>query len=210
MFPTYSPITPQPKKYSDKYLIVGLGNPGREYRLNRHNVGFILLDRLAQHYGLPGFTKRQGNAVLTTGTIGDAPVVLVKPQTYMNLSGEAVGSLFRFYEIHRDRLLVCVDDIDIPVGTLRLRARGTSGGQRGLQSVIDHVGTQSFPRLRVGIGRPQGARAPASHVLQDMQGDELELISGIIDKAVEAIETYIRGGIVLAMSRYNGPLGREG
>ena len=209
MFPS-TPTTPPPKRYSDKYLIVGLGNPGREYRLNRHNVGFILLDRLAERYGLPPFTKRQGKALTSAGTIADAPVVLVKPQTYMNLSGEAVGALVRFYEIHRDRLLVCVDDIDLPVGVLRLRARGTSGGQRGLQSVIDHVGTQAFPRVRIGIGHPTGHRAAATHVLQDIQGDELEIISATVDKAVDAIETFIRGGIVLAMSRYNGPFDREG
>jgi peptidyl-tRNA hydrolase, PTH1 family len=194
---------------SEKFLIVGLGNPGREYRLNRHNLGFMILDRLVEHHKLMPFTKRQGKALITTGVVADVPVILAKPQTYMNLSGEAVGSLMHFYEISTRQLLVCCDDLDLPVGTLRLRPRGTAGGQKGLKSIVQSLGTDLFPRLRIGIGRPSGRQAPSGHVLQDFTEDELELINLALDRAVPAIETFVTEGVVLAMSRYNGPATRE-
>lgn len=193
---------------SDKYLIVGLGNPGREYRLNRHNLGFMILDRLVEHHKLLPFTKRQGKALITSGVIGGVSVILAKPQTYMNLSGEAVGSLMRFYEIPARQLLVCCDDLDLPVGTLRLRPRGTAGGQKGLKSIVQTLGTDLFPRLRIGIGRPPGRMGPSGHVLQDFTEEEMDLINLALDRAVPAIETFLTGGVVLAMSRYNGPATR--
>jgi PTH1 family peptidyl-tRNA hydrolase len=194
---------------SDKFLIVGLGNPGREYRLNRHNLGFMILDRLVEHHKLLPFTKRQGKALITTGLIAGVSVLLAKPQTYMNLSGEAVASLMRFYEIPARQLLVCCDDLDLPVGTLRLRPRGTAGGQKGLKSIVQNLGTDLFPRLRIGIGRPPGQHTATGHVLQDFTEDELELINLAVDRAVPAIETFLKDGVVLAMSRFNGPATRE-
>jgi PTH1 family peptidyl-tRNA hydrolase len=190
---------------SDKYLIVGLGNPGREYRYNRHNVGFMTLDRLVEQHKLTGFTKMQSKALITTGTVAGAALVLAKPQTYMNLSGQAVGSLARFYEIPSERLLVCSDDIDLPLGTLRLRPEGGSAGQKGLESIIEQLGTKAFPRLRIGIGRPPGAKAAAGYVLRDFKGEELDIMNAALDRAVAAIESFLREGIVLAMSRFNGP-----
>jgi PTH1 family peptidyl-tRNA hydrolase len=189
----------------DRYLIVGLGNPGREYRLNRHNAGFILMDRLVEKHGLLGFSKRQGKALITTGTIGGAPVVLAKPQTFMNLSGEAVGPLVRFYDLPLERLLVCLDDIDLPLGTLRLRPDGGSAGQNGLQSIIQNLGTEAFPRLRMGIGRPSGSKAAAGYVLKDFRGEDLELFNVILDRAADAVETFVREGLVTAMNHFNGP-----
>lgn len=189
---------------SGKFLIVGLGNPGREYRLNRHNVGFMALDRLVERRKLMGFTKRQGQALITSGHVAGASVILAKPQTYMNLSGEAVGALVRFYDLPLERLLVCYDDIDLPVGALRLRPEGSSGGHNGMKSIIQRLGTPAFPRLRIGIGRPPGRRAAASHVLQDLRGDELEFVNAVLDRAAEAIETFIQDGIVTAMNRFNG------
>jgi len=193
----------------DRYLIVGLGNPGREYRTNRHNVGFMTLDRLVERHKLTGFTKMQSRALITTGSVAGAALVLAKPQTYMNLSGQPVGALVRFYEVPLERLLVCSDDIDLPLGTLRLRPEGGSAGQKGLESIIEHLGTKAFPRLRLGIGRPPGFKAAAGYVLRDFKGEDLDIINAALDRAVEAIESFLREGILLAMSRFNGPADKE-
>ncbi len=190
---------------TDKYLIVGLGNPGREYRYNRHNAGFMLLDRLVERHGLLGFSRRQGKALITTGAIAEAAVILAKPQTFMNLSGEAVSALVRFYAIPLERLLVCLDDIDLPVGTLRLRPEGGSAGQGGLQSIIEHLGTEAFPRLRIGVGRPPGSKAAAHYVLRDFKGEELEFINLTLDRAADAAECYVTDGLIAAMNRFNAP-----
>lgn len=190
---------------TDKFLIVGLGNPGREYRLNRHNIGFMLLDKIAERFGLGGFTRRQGQALVTAGEIAGAPVVLAKPQTYMNLSGQAVSTLVRFYNLPLKNLIICLDDIDLPVGTLRVRAGGGSAGQRGLQSIIDQLGTAKFARLRIGVGRPEGVKTAARHVLQDLRGEDWEIINLAMAKAVEAIPLFITDGVVLTMSRFNAP-----
>lgn len=194
---------------SDKYLIVGLGNPGREYRLNRHNAGFMTLDRLVERHQLTGFTKMQCKALITTGQVAGAALVLAKPQTYMNLSGQAVAALVRFYDVPLERLLVCSDDIDLPVGTLRLRTEGGSAGQKGLESIIAELGTKVFPRLRLGVGRPPGSKAAAGYVLRDFKGEDLDLIDVTLDRAVEAIESFLRDGLMLTMSRFNGPVDKE-
>lgn len=191
-----------------KYLIVGLGNPGREYVGNRHNVGFMALDRLAKVHKT-AFTRRQGKALITSIRVDEKLVVLAKPQTYMNLSGAAVASLIRFYDMPLERLLVCFDDLDLPVGTIRLRAEGGSAGQNGMQSIIESLGTQNFPRLRLGIGRPPGRMDAADYVLQDFKGFEAEVMEATLDKAAQAIETFIQHGIVTAMNRFNGGSEKE-
>jgi PTH1 family peptidyl-tRNA hydrolase len=190
---------------SDRYLIVGLGNPGREYRSNRHNAGFMLLDRFVERHKWLGFTKRQGKALITTGLLGQAGIVLAKPQTFMNLSGGAVSALLHFYDLPLERLLVCVDEIDLPLGTLRLRPDGGSAGHNGMLSIIEQLGTEAFPRLRLGVGRPPGSKAAAGYVLRDFRGEDLEIITLALDKGVEAVECFIREGIVTAMNRFNGP-----
>jgi PTH1 family peptidyl-tRNA hydrolase len=193
---------------AERHLLVGLGNPGREYRNNRHNVGFMVLDRLVARQQWPGFTRRQGKALVTTGPLAGTPIVLAKPQTFMNLSGQAVASLVRFYGLALEQLLVILDDIDLPLGTLRMRPEGGSGGQGGLKSIITSLGSETFPRLRVGIGRPPGTRAAAGYVLRDFQPDERELMDLALDRAVDAAECFIREGLLTAMNRFNGPADR--
>lgn len=191
-----------------KYLIVGLGNPGREHLNNRHNLGFMAVDRLAKAHKT-AFTRRQGKALIASIRIGEKPAVLAKPQTYMNLSGEAVASLIRFYDVPPEQLLVCFDELDLPLGVIRLRAEGGTSGHNGMKSIIEKLGTHNFPRLRLGIGRPPGRMNPADYVLQDLKGFEVEVIDSVLDKAAEAIETFVKHDIVTAMNRFNGGAERE-
>src|SRR5438552_1736530 len=168
----------------DRYLIVGLGNPGREYEKTRHNVGFRFVDALAAAHGMT-FSKKQSKALVADGTIGDHKVLLAKPQTYMNLSGEAVRGLMDFYKIPLSNLLVVSDDLDIPAGTLRIREKGGAGGQKGLKSIIEHLGTPEFARMRVGIGRPPGRMDPAAYVLQDFDKSNAILLIETLDRVVK-------------------------
>lgn len=195
---------------TQQFLIVGLGNPGRDYRLNRHNLGFMALDEVAERHEMAGFTRKQGRALYTTGNIHEAPVVLVKPQTYMNQSGEAVSQLMRFYNVPIEKLLVIVDDLSIPFGSLRLRPRGTAGGQRGLQSIIDIIGSDRFSRLRLGIGHPPGQMPSSSFVLQDFKQGDLDAVDVILRRAVDVVDSFVKDGPQLTMSRFNGPADREG
>ena len=189
---------------SDRYLIAGLGNPGRQYKQNRHNVGFHVVDHLAARHGLT-FSRLQDGAFVTSGTIAGRSVVLAKPQRYMNVSGRPVVALLRFYQIAPERLMVIYDDLDLPVGTIRLRPEGGSGGHNGMKSIIQQLGTQGFPRLRVGIDRPPGRMDPAAYVLQDFSAQQLPIVHEALDRAADAIELWLREGIELAMSRCNGP-----
>lgn len=191
-----------------KFLIVGLGNPGRDYAHNRHNVGFMAVDRLAKAHST-AFTRRQSKALITSIRIGDSPAVLAKPQTFMNLSGESVASLVKFYDVPLNQLLVCFDDLDLPVGAIRLRAEGGSAGQNGMKSIIQHLGTQNFPRLRLGIGRPPGRMDPAAYVLQDFKDFDAEVMDMTLDKAAQAIETFVKEGIVTAMNKFNGSADKD-
>jgi PTH1 family peptidyl-tRNA hydrolase len=190
-------------------LIVGLGNPGREYRQNRHNAGFMLLDRLSARHKLPAFTKRQGQALISSGVLLGVPVILAKPQTYMNLSGQAVSALTRFYQIPLEQLLVAVDEIDLPLGTLRLRPEGGSAGHNGMNSIIEQLGTEVFPRLRIGVGRPSGSKAAAGYVLRDFKGEDAQEFDLVLDRAADAIECWLRDGLVTAMNRYNATASSE-
>ncbi|NDJ86554.1 MAG: aminoacyl-tRNA hydrolase [Chloroflexi bacterium] len=186
-----------------RYLIVGLGNPGKEYANTRHNIGFAVVDALAASYGLT-FDGKKAKARLADGTIRGRRVLLVKPQTYMNLSGNAVRGLMDFYRIPVENLMVVSDDLDIPPGTLRIRPKGGAGGQKGLRHIIQQVGTQEFTRMRLGIGRPPGKMDPSAYVLRPFKGDDAILAQETIDRAVKAIETWLSDGTDLAMSRYNG------
>jgi PTH1 family peptidyl-tRNA hydrolase len=186
-----------------RWMIVGLGNPGRGYAKNRHNIGYRCVERLARRHDLC-FDKRQGNARLALGWIRGQAVVLAKPQTFMNDSGRAVGAVSRFYKVPMGRLLVIYDELDIPLGTVRLRASGGSGGHGGMRSLIQHLGGQGFPRVRVGIGRPPGRMDPADFVLQDLSAKELEVMEEVCAWVVEAAECWLTDGIEIAMTRYNG------
>ena len=190
------------------FLILGLGNPGREYQNNRHNVGFMVVDRLAERLGV-GFSRLESKALVTKGRYQGQRILLAKPQTYMNLSGQAAGSLVRFYKVPLEKLLVVYDDVDLPLDTLRLRPQGGAGGQKGMASIIERLGTQEFPRMRVGIDRPPGRMDAAAYVLQDFSPAETESLNFVLDRAVEAIQVFVTEGLETAMNQYNG-LGQGG
>jgi len=189
---------------SELHLIVGLGNPGKEYENTRHNVGWRVMDELARRYGLK-FDKKEKKSITASGIINGKKVILAKPQTYMNLSGEAVRGLVDFYKIDTERLLTISDDLDLPLGTLRLRKTGSAGGQNGLKSIIQHLGgNQNFNRVRFGIGRPPGKMNPKDYVLGGFKGDDAILVVEVVDRAANAVETWLAEGIDLAMTRHNG------
>lgn len=187
-----------------RLLIVGLGNPGREHRHNRHNVGFMTIDRIAAISNI-GVTRVQNKALVGDGRFAGRSVILVKPQTYMNRSGDAVGPLARYYRVSPEATLVIYDDIDLQPGVIRLREKGGSGGHNGMRSLIQHLG-QDFPRLRLGVGRPAGKMPPSAYVLQDFGREEQELLGSMLDEAVDAVKTFITEGIDIAMTRHNGPV----
>ncbi len=182
-------------------LIVGLGNPGRKYAHSRHNVGFQCLDRLAQAHGL-SFAQRRAKASLALGKIVGVGVVLARPLTYMNLSGLAVRQLVNFYKLSLEDILVIYDDLDLPLGTIRLRPEGGSGGHKGMRSMIEALGSRAFPRLRVGIGRPPGNDA-VSYVLSDFTADEQITLESVYEKVVAAVDLFLKQGIEAAMNKYN-------
>lgn len=183
-------------------LVIGLGNPGPQYEQTRHNVGFRVVDLLATKYGWRW--ERQGRAMLASGTIGTEKVVIVKPLTFMNKSGEAVGDLVRWHKLVPEDVLVVYDDLDLAVGKLRLRANGSAGGHNGVDSIIHHLHTNQFPRLRVGIGRPANSRMDTIHyVLGTPPGDERILLSTGEEKAVDAILVTLQQGVPLAMNIIN-------
>jgi PTH1 family peptidyl-tRNA hydrolase len=185
------------------YLLIGLGNPGREYRDNRHNVGFMLIDRLIVRLNARGM-KVQSKAIVTTATYEERKLILAKPQTYMNLSGQSAQGLLNFYKLPMENMLVAHDDLDLPFGTIRIRPGGGPGGQKGMASTIERLGTKDFPRLRVGIGRPPGRMDPAAYVLQDFSRDEMKNLSEVVDRAAEAALTFVVEGLNKAMNKYNG------
>ena len=183
-------------------LIVGLGNPGREYAGNRHNVGFMTADRWAAAHAL-AFSKIQHHAVIAVGRSGQRRIIAAKPQTYMNESGRAVGALLRFYKIPVEQLLVMFDDLDLPFGAIRLRADGGAGGHNGMRSIIQHLGGNQFARLRIGIGRPPGRMDPAAFVLQDFSREEAAELGDLLDRAGQAIDAFLTAGVTAAMNQFN-------
>ena len=185
------------------FLIAGLGNPGREYRETRHNIGFMLIDRLSQAMAIP-VGKVQSKALTGSGKFAGQRVILVKPQTYMNLSGQAISSLARFYKVPVGQILVAHDDLDLPLGTLRLRPGGGSGGQKGIASTIEQMGTADFPRMRMGIDRPPGQMDAAAYVLQSFNAKEQEFVTAVLDRAVKAVQVFIERGLETAMNQFNG------
>ncbi|MEO1289119.1 MAG: aminoacyl-tRNA hydrolase [Chloroflexota bacterium] len=194
---------------SDKFLIVGLGNPGRQYAQTRHNAGFWVIDDLANRHNLTNFTTER-KALTTSGRIKGQSVILAKPQTYMNLSGESVRALMDYYKVEIDNMIVIYDDIDLPFGTLRLRNTGGHGGQNGVRNIILHAGTKDFARVRFGIGRPPGKMKARDYVLQKFSGDDVIIAQQMIETASNAIEVWLEEGIGLAMSRFNGDVTENG
>lgn len=190
---------------TDTYLLIGLGNPGREYRDTRHNVGFMLIDRLAVRLNAQGM-KVQSKAIVTTAMHEGRKLILAKPQTYMNLSGQSAQGLLNFYKIPMENMLIAHDDLDIPFGTIRIRPKGGPGGQGGMASTIEQLGTKDFPRLRIGIGRPPGRMDPAAFVLQNFSREEMKLLFEIIDRAANAALEFVVHGLNMAMNKYNGSI----
>lgn len=190
------------------YLIAGFGNPGREYRNTRHNVGFKVIDSLVSEFNTK-LTKVQFKAMIGSVELDNAHIILAKPQTFMNLSGQAVASLIRFYKIPLDHVIVAHDDIDLPLGTIRIRPGGGSGGQKGLASTIEKLGTQDFPRMRIGIGRPSGSQEAAGYVLQEFSTADEKILIDVLPTAVQAIRTFISDGLEAAMTRFNGNISKD-
>ena len=182
------------------WVIVGLGNPGQPYAQSRHNLGFRCVDCLAKRHGVR-LGDRRAHVALGQGAIEGRPVVVAKPRTYVNASGIAVRYLVQRFGVAVDKVLVITDDMDLPVGQLRLRASGGSGGHHGLDSIIGEFGTQAFPRLRVGVGRP--ARDAVEHVLGLFSPEQERLLTEAVDRAADALEVWVKEGIGAAMNRFN-------
>ncbi|MBM3939306.1 MAG: aminoacyl-tRNA hydrolase [SAR202 cluster bacterium] len=182
------------------WMIVGLGNPGPRYEGTRHNVGFMVVDMLAQRHGIR-LNDRREHAIIGEGTVGGAKVVLAKPRTFMNESGVAVKYLRQRFGGDLSRLVVIIDDMDLPLGKLRLRASGSSGGHNGLNSINAHVGSQTYPRLRFGVGRP--VIGAIDHVLGRFDKREAVAVVPALERAAEAVEACISHGIDYAMNRFN-------
>lgn len=194
--------------YTPSHLVVGLGNPGREYQNSRHNIGFMLVSRLADRLDT-AFTRMQSRALVTKTSYAGCRIILAKPQTFMNLSGQAVSSLVKFYKIELENLLVVYDDVDLSYGRIRIRPSGGSGGQKGMQSIISQLGTEDFPRMRLGIGRPPGSKAAASYVLRDFTGEQADFLPNFLDVGVEAVLTIISEDLTTAMNLFNSKIDND-
>ncbi|RPJ23410.1 MAG: aminoacyl-tRNA hydrolase [Chloroflexi bacterium] len=187
------------------YLLIGLGNPGREYRDNRHNIGFMFIDQLIVRLNARGM-KVQSKAIITTATYEARKLILAKPQTYMNLSGQSIQGLAHFYKLPVENMLVAYDDLDLPFGTIRLRPGGGAGGQKGFASAIESLGTKDVARLRLGISRPPGRMDPSDYVLQNFSRDEMKVLPEVVERAADAALTFVVDGLNKAMNKYNGSI----
>ena len=185
-----------------RFLIAGLGNPGIKYERHRHNVGFMVLDELASRQNAT-FAGSRGKSLYSTIQIHNTQLVLVKPQTYMNRSGETLQNLLHFYRLPMERALIVFDDLDLPTAMLRMRPYRGSAGHKGMKSIIDRLGSQTIPRLRIGIDRPTGPMNPAAYVLLPFDNEQQELISAVLPRAADAIETFVISGIQKAMSTFH-------
>jgi PTH1 family peptidyl-tRNA hydrolase len=187
----------------DTFLIVGLGNPGAEYARTRHNAGFMLADALAAKWKCDWANEKKFRTRMAKADRNGKKVLLCEPQTFMNLSGETVGAMMDFYQLPMGRLMVAVDDADLPLGTIRLRLSGSSGGHHGLESIEQHLGSREFARLKIGIGRKDNLREITNHVLGRFEGAENELVEKVLDRAAGQVETWLDAGIEKAM-QFNG------
>ena len=183
-------------------LIVGLGNPGSEYAKTKHNVGWMFVDRMAERIGATGWKEKE-KGMVAEGRVGAEKVLLVKPMTYMNNSGECVGPLMRWYKLGPEDVLVVHDDMDIPAGTIRSRKKGSAGGHNGIKSLIAHIGSEKFIRVRIGIGRPLPGRTVINHVLEPFAAEDVPRIAEAIEYLQPAVDCIINEDVDMAMNRYN-------
>jgi PTH1 family peptidyl-tRNA hydrolase len=190
----------------DLFLIVGLGNPGKEYARTRHNAGFIVVDQLAKRWRADWKVEKKFSGRMARAGRNEREVLLCEPQTFMNSSGEAVATVVNFYRITLARLLVVVDDADLPLGQLRLRPSGSSGGHHGLESIEQHLGSREYARLRVGIGRTAGPREITGHVLGRFNSTEAQLADKVFAVATDQAECWLNDGIQKAMNQFNGTI----
>lgn len=187
-----------------QWLVVGLGNPGPKYEWTRHNMGFLVIDQLADRADIP-VQKLKFQALTNTALIGGQSVLLMKPTTYMNLSGQAVGQAARFYKIPPERVLVISDDVALPQGKLRIRRSGSAGGHNGLKDIIAHLGSDQFPRVKVGVGgKPHPDSDMADWVLSTFTGEDRKAMEEAIDRAADAVTCLLEQGVDKAMAKYNG------
>jgi peptidyl-tRNA hydrolase, PTH1 family len=187
------------------YLVAGLGNPGAEYAQTRHNAGFLAVEWFGKKFCADWKNQPKFRSRIARVGVGEQNVVLCEPQTYMNASGEAVSSVLAYYKIPPERMLVAVDDADLPFGQIRLRSEGSSGGHHGLESIEQHLGSRSFARLRIGIGRTEsGLREITGHVLGRFSRPEEAILREVLDRTASQIECYLTAGIQKAMSQFNG------
>lgn len=184
------------------FLIIGLGNPGREYQNTRHNIGFMAVDLLAKRMNVD-FTRAKLKALVTDGNLVGKKIILAKPQTFMNKSGHSTNSLLKFYKLSHQNLLVIYDDVDLPFDTLRIKPSGGSAGHKGMGSIIEQLGTNDFPRLRLGIGRPAGVKQAANYVLKPFNKGESEILDIYLARAADAIQAFLTYGIDYAMTNFN-------
>ncbi len=188
----------------DRYLIVGLGNPGAEYAKTRHNAGFMLADLLARRWRADWHSEKKFQARVAKTERNGQRLVVCEPQTFMNLSGEAVGALVKYYQLPLKQLVVVVDDADLPLGEIRLRPSGSSGGHHGLESIERHLASREYARLRIGIGRQDSRREISGHVLGRLNATELAMMEKVLARAVEQVECWLAHGLPKAMSQFNG------
>lgn len=192
--------TPKPQP---RFLVVGLGNPGAEYQNTRHNVGFRAIEVLAREAGEDA-SRLERRALVGSVTLGEVPVLLVRPMTYMNLSGESVAPLMRIHGLQPDSVLVITDDLDLPLGRIRIRAEGSPGGHNGLKSLTAHLGTEAFPRIRIGIGRPKPGVTVVDHVLSEFTPEEQDTVNEAIQRAADAVRVIVAEDLEAAMRQFNG------
>lgn len=185
------------------YLIVGLGNPGKEYELTRHNLGFRVIDALAKELNVD-VTRSNCNALIGNGQVEVTKVILAKPQTFMNLSGDSVKELMNWYKIELDHLLLINDDLDLDPGKIRIKEKGNSAGHKGVESVINRIGTSNFVRIRIGIGRETLGGDNSKYVLEKPRPDQLEALDSSISAAADAVKSIIKNGVEQAMNEFNG------
>lgn len=183
-------------------VIVGLGNPGKKYEPTKHNVGFWAVDQLSDRWNVP-FQKEKWHSQVAEGMVQGEKVILLKPLTYMNLSGEAVGAVVRFFQLEWEDLLVIYDDMDIPLGQLRLRQKGSAGGHNGIKSIIEHLGTKQFNRIKIGIDRPPARMSVVDHVLSPFSEDDHVLAADAAINAAKATESWLTDGFLIAMNKFN-------